>query len=88
MVACANAKWHDTLDRVFLGCGYAISNISTPAYLSESAPNAYRAIFVNIYQSMINLAIVSTQIANALSVSRSDSFGSRINYAVSCGDID
>ncbi len=71
VVACATAKWHLALGRVLSGCGYAIANIGAPAYLTESAPNAYRAIFVNIYQSMINLGIVSAQIANALSVSSS-----------------
>ena len=71
-IACASTKWELGFGRALSGCGYAIANIAAPAYLTESAPSAYRAIFVNIYQMMINVGIVTAQVANALSVKRTE----------------
>jgi len=62
------STWRLWLGRFVSGCGFSIGNIVAPAYLTENAPSAQRATFVNMYQLSINLGIVTSEIFNALGV--------------------
>lgn len=63
--ASKSALWSG---RFISGCGFSIGNIVAPAYLTENAPSAQRAAFVNMYQLSINVGIVTSEILNALGV--------------------
>lgn len=67
-IAAAGKYWHLTTGRVVAGLGYSVGNIVAPAFLAEVAPPAQRGVYVNLYQTAINLGIVAAQIANAVIV--------------------
>jgi len=67
-ISSATSKTHLTVGRFIAGSAYAISNIVSPAYLTEAAPSAQRAVYVNLYMLSLNVGIVSSEVANALGV--------------------
>lgn len=65
-VACAHTTSTLTLGRIIAGCAYAIGNLVAPTYLAECAPSAYRALYVNLYQLLLNVGIFLAQVTNAV----------------------
>ena len=65
-----------TLGRVINGVGVGISAVVVPAYLAEVAPAAHRGAIVSVYEVMLTVGMVASQLVDLAAASGTHGGGS------------